>query len=247
MGRGVCLSVLALALAASFALAGCVRPLRMCTAEADCGSLSSCVAGRCIARSAVPAIAAARRVVYAPVAIGYVGPEATASPREGDDSAPPAVVTLGGGARGGARAFLRFSVPLAPEATVVEAYVLIDRVGSLDADPAPTALHLVEVVDRWDPASLSWAVQPRVEELGSPVTRVLPSAGAVVRIDARLLVEKWRRRRPSDELGVAIVGTTEGVEGGAANGSSRPPAGMAFALAPRASLESAPRLELYVR
>jgi hypothetical protein len=220
----------------------CVRPLRMCTAGSDCGPLSSCVAGRCVARGAVPAIATARRIIYAPVDLGYVRrADRAAAARECSEckggAGAPGVGILG---RDDGRAFLRFAVPLAPEVGIVEAYVLLDRVVAIDADPVPVTLHLARVADAWDGASLSWAVQPRVEEVGSPVTRVLPSAGPVVRLDARLLVEQWRRRRgaaASDAFGVAVLGASDA----SVEGSN--PSGMAFALAPDEPLESAPSVD----
>src|ERR1019366_9255514 len=96
---------------------GCVRPLRMCTMSGDCGALSSCVAGRCVTHGAVPAIATAHRMLFEPVELGYVRRD-----RDGAREAPaaPAVATLG---PGGGRVFMRFAVPIAPEVTIVEAYV----------------------------------------------------------------------------------------------------------------------------
>jgi len=249
---------LALGTLAAVALLGaCSRPLRMCTVAADCGALSSCVAGRCVTHGAVPAIATARRVLYDPVAIGYV--------RRGGPSGAPAIATLGRDrARDGALVFLRFSVPLPPEAAVVEAYVLIDPVAAVDADPVPVALHLARVLDAWDARSLSWAAQPRIEEVGSPVTRVFPAVatrGGVVRLDARGLVDAWRQRRRSSDLGIAIVAAGEGDAESAGTRAT----GMAFALTPLQPVEGqgaehgpldptgggdsarAPRLELYLR
>jgi hypothetical protein len=215
----------------------------MCTSGGDCGGASSCVAGRCVAQGAVPAISTARRVLYDPVEVGFV--------RRGGDPALPAVVAMGGS--DGALALLRFAVPLPPEAGVVEAYLLLDRVAEVDSDPEPVALHVVRVIEPWDERSLSWSVQPRVEEVGSPVTRVLPASGALVRLDVRALVERWRRRKGGD-FGLAIVSDASG---GASHGRPR---GMAFALAPsggdpdegsgnggRSDGARGPRLELYLR
>jgi hypothetical protein len=234
-------------------LASCAHPLRMCTAASDCSGPSACVAGRCVSRGAQPAIATARREVFAPVALGYVADGRAGESDASRRGATPAVAALGRGERGG-RVFLRFAVPLAPEVGVVEAYVLVDRVPSIDGADAtvPVALHLAEVVDAWDPRSLSWASQPRIVESNAPVTNVVGSGGgegAVVRLDARTLVERWRERRASDELGVALVAAG--------------PGSVAVALAPREPLEphrrleanaesvdavaDPPRLELYLR
>jgi hypothetical protein len=198
------------------------------------------VAGRCVGKGAVPAISTARRMLYDPVEIGYV--------RRERQPELPSIAALG--RSDGAIAFLRFSIALPPEAGVVEAYLLLDRVTDVDSDPEPIALHLAGVIDAWDARSLSWAVQPRVEEIGSPVTRVHPASGALVRLDARALVERWRRRRSTD-FGLAVVSDAPGASG---TGS---PTGMAFALAPippgagdapaREAAPRGPRLELYIR
>jgi hypothetical protein len=210
----------------------CLPRPRMCTAGGDCAATSSCVAGRCVAKGAAVAIGAARRVLYDPVAIGFV--------RRGGEPGLPAIAALG--RSDGALALLRFSLPLSPEVSVVEAYLLLDRVTDVDSDPAPIALHAVRIVDPWDERSLSWAVQPRVEEVGSPVTRVLPSSGSLVRLDVRAIVERWRRREGGD-FGLAVV--SDAPDRAAGSGI-----GMAFALAAGGAggeWGAAPRLELYLR
>jgi hypothetical protein len=223
---------------AALAAASCNPPPRMCAQESDCGQQASCVAGRCVAHGATPAIDSARRVVVAPVDVGYVS-------RDGGSGAGTAVVL---GREGDpAIAFLRFKVPLPPEASVLEAYLVLERAPGVDADPAPITLHAARVTTAWDGVSLSWATQPHVEEVGLPVTRVPPAAGALIRLDVRELVQRWRRRA-HDELGVAVL----------ADAASR--TGVAFALAP-ASVDrdrgdpvlgagrqaAGPRLEVYVK
>jgi len=143
----------------------------------------------------------------------------------------PVIVTMG--RDDGALAFLRFSVPLTPEAKVLEAYLVLERPAGISIDPTPVALHAARVVDPWDGRSISWARQPRIEEMSAPVTEVSPASGPLVRIDVRSLVERWRRRKGDDE-GVAVV----------ADGKSG--SGMAFALAPWEQGRG-PMLELYVR
>jgi hypothetical protein len=227
----------------------------MCTSAGECGATSSCVAGRCVASGAVPAIATARRLLYAPVEVAYL--------RRGEARGVPAIATLGGS--DGAVALLRFSVPLPPEATVLEAYLLLERATDVDADPEAVALHAARIVEPWDVHSVSWARRPRIEEVGAPVTRVPPASGPWVRLDLREIVQRWRRRGSGD-FGLAVV---------AERSSSAPAsAGVAVALAPapgradpvlsalaapplassspilheapRAEL-AGPRLELYVR
>jgi hypothetical protein len=169
-------------------------------------------------------------MVFDPIQIGYV--------RRGGAEAPSAVATLG--RSDGARAFLRFSVPLAPEANVLEAYLLIHRVPGDDSDPRPVSLHAARVVGPWDERHLSWAVQPRFEEVGAPVTRVTSAAGTAVRLDVGAIVEQWRRAA-RDDLGVAIV-----AEAAADPDAGPTETGLPFALAPGDAVDG-PRLELYVR
>jgi len=190
--------------------ASCVPPPRMCAQESDCGAQASCVAGRCVAHGATPAIDSARRLLFAPVDVGYV--------RRSDGARDATFATLG---RAGEPSvvFLRFSVPLAPEASVLEAYVLLERATGVDSDPVPIVLHAARVTTSWDGRSLSWATQPGVEELGSPVTRVLPGGGPLVRLDVRDMVQRWRKRG-RDELGLAVETEGESVTG------------VAFALSP---------------
>lgn len=194
----------------------------MCIAESECAG-GACVAGRCLASGATPAIANARRLLFDPIDVAYV--------RAGDGSsdAPPAVATFGGTRDRGATAFVRFAAAVPPEATVLEAYVVLSRARDVDGDAAPIVLRATRVVEAWDARSLSWAHQPRVVDDGTPATRVVPAAGDIVRLDVREIVERWRRRGKGDS-GVAIV--AEGDSG---------QRGVPFAMAP------GPRLEIYVR
>jgi hypothetical protein len=234
-----------LAAAAAAALASaCVPPPRMCVSEAECGTQAACVAGRCVAHGATPAIDSARRLLFAPADVGWT--------RRGAGSAAegaPALATLGRG--DGGILYLRFAVPLPRETTVLEAYVLLDRIPDAGADPAPIALHAARVVGAWDSRSLTWGAQPPVEEVGAPVTHVTGAMGATVRLEVRELLQRWRKRE-RDDFGIAVV--TEG----------RSTTGVTFALEPydvpadrrdpvlaapsgsRAQLEG-PRLEAYVR
>lgn len=195
--------------------AACVPQPRMCASDADCGGRASCVAGRCVAQGATAAIDNGRRLLFAPVDAAFV-PHADSSGRDVD------VATLGRARDGGALALLRFAVRLPPEATLLEAYVILERVADADSDPAPIDLHAARVVDPWDGASVSWARPPRVEEVGAPVTRVSPGSGPLVRLEVGQLVQRWRRRG-RDDFGVAIVG----------DGTSA--TGVSFAWAPRST------------
>jgi hypothetical protein len=209
----------------------------MCVAESECGSRASCVAGRCVAHDATPAIATARRVLYEPVDMAYVS-------REGGAEIP---VMAALGRDDGALVLLRFSIPLTPEVEVLEAYLLLERAADVDSDPTPITLHAARVLDPWEARSVGWAWQPRIEQVGAPVTRVSPSSGALVRLDVRRIVQRWMRRRGEDR-GLAVVS------------GAKSTTGIAFALAPgpgsahhgsiarsESSGTAGPRLELYLR
>jgi hypothetical protein len=195
---------------------GCAPPPQMCMFEAECGAVASCVAGRCVRHGAVAAIATARRLTYGAREVALVS-------RDGSVGSTPEIALLGRG--DGARVLLRYEVELPPDAEVLEAYLILERCRGVDADPTPVALHAARVVQTWDSSSVSWARQPRVEEVHSPVTRVWATSGPIVRLDVRQLVELWRRRR-GDELGLAVL----------ADGSSA--TGVPFALRPTAASAS---------
>jgi len=180
--------------AVSLGSASCVRPPQMCTADADCRTLS-CVAGRCIGRGATPSIANAHRILYPAVDIAYL--------RRGDTADEDvAIATLG--SNDSALLLLRFAVQLPPETAVLEAYLLLERATEVDDDPTPLALHAARIVEPWDSGSVSWGRQPRFEDSGAPVTRVHAGSGPLVRMDVRTIVQRWRRRAAA-EFGLAVV------------------------------------------
>jgi hypothetical protein len=184
-----------LALFAVLMLASCTPPPRMCSAEGDCGSQAACVAGRCLARGATPAIDTARRMLFPPADVAYL--------RRDANTHGVATVTLGCAHEPVDVVLLRFSARLPPEVHVLEAYVLLERANELFVSPAPIALQAARIVDAWDSQSVSWARQPRLDEAGAPITRVWPSAGRLVRLDVRALVQRWRRMSGED-FGIAV-------------------------------------------
>jgi hypothetical protein len=199
----------------------CVTAARMCSLPNECGPQAACVAGRCQRTTGVPAIQQTRRIVADPVAVAYV--RSIDAPREG---ALPTSFTLGREGDGETRLYLRFAVPLAKDATVVEAYVLLERADVIDADPGPIALHATRIVDAWDPRTISWARQPRIEETRSPVTTVTSSGRVRVRVDVKDLVQRWRSHDRKDQ-GIALVADTKTETGiafaFAPGGASSPP------------------------
>jgi hypothetical protein len=207
LGRGRFFATAALA-AGLAACPSCTPPPRMCALESDCGAQASCVAGRCVPHGATPAIATARRMLVTPLDVGW----ACRGDGTGSD-----VATLGRG--DGAVLFLRFSVPLRAETSVVEGYLLLDRAPGIDSDPGTLTLHAVRVEGAWDARTLSWARQPSVVEQGAPITTVQAAGGGFIRLDVRSIVERWRRRDRMDG-GIAVV--SEG----------QSPTGLSLALAP---------------
>jgi hypothetical protein len=228
--------VRSLVLFASLALlvsASCAPRARMCGAPSECGASQGCVAGRCVPDGGIPAIQNAKRVIVAPVDVAFL--------RRGDGAnggALPPIASLGRASESEAVLLLRFDVPLAKDAQVLEAYLVLDRTSAVDSDPTPITLHAARIVDPWDGRSTSWATQPRVEETRSPSTTVDPAARAQVRLDVRDLVQHWRRHEKTDR-GLAVVADTSSETG------------MAFALTTVSEADQAeragPRLELYVK
>jgi hypothetical protein len=174
-----------------------------------------------VAHGATPAIDTARRLLFFPVDVAYV--------RRDMDTHDAAAATLGGVRDRGAALFLRFAAPLSSEAQVLEAYLLLERTTEFESDSIPVALHAARIVAPWDAQSISWARQPRVQETGAPITRVSPTAGPLVRLDVRALVQHWRRRIGED-FGLAVLAD----DGGAA--------GMGFALSPAQAQRADPVL-----
>ncbi|MBV9948995.1 MAG: hypothetical protein JOZ69_19255 [Myxococcales bacterium] len=185
----------------------------MCASELDCGAQASCVAGRCVARGATVAIDTARRVLLPPVDMAYVRSEGTGLPSE---------AVLGGSRDRDATLLLRFALSLPPEAMVLEAYLVLERAPGRDVDPGRLLLKTERVVEPWQGRSVTWASQPRVREIGAPVTPVVWSAGPLVRLDVRALVDRWRKRT-GDDFGIAV----------AVEGRGGPP--VPFVLSPTAS------------
>ncbi len=212
-----------------------IRP-RVCMSVGDCGANEACVAGRCVSTNASskPAVLGEGvvRLMAEPTEMAYLRP--------GDPPGvgTPHIVTLGKDTD--ARLFLRFSVPLPSDSEVVEAYLLLNRSDEVDSDPnPPIALHAARITDPWDARSISWALQPHVEDTRSPATYV--TQRSVVRLKVVDLVAQWPRHDPRDQ-GLAVV----------ADATNQ--TGMAFALAsdatnidPRGTSTIAPRLEIYVK
>src|SRR5260370_14996551 len=208
--------------------ASCMPPPRMCARDGDCGPQSACVANRCLGRGTVAAMAIARRLLYAPTD--------EASIRRGDGAVQRrGLATLG--QRESALMLLRFAVDLPAEVSVIEAYLLLERPPDIDVDPMPVALHVERVTEPWNGQSVSWARQPRLDDVGAPIASVpSPSGRRDMRLDVRTLVQRWARRS-RDEFGSARV----------AKGDTA--TGVTFVLAPGpgASELAGPRLELYVK
>ncbi len=239
---------------------GCMTRPRMCAAEADCTGQASCVAGRCVARGATAAIDTARRLVFAPVDVAYVRPSSSA--------AAEGIAALGRASEQSAFVLMRFSAALPDEATVLEAYVVLERPAGVDIDPSPIALHAARIVEAWDSRSVSWVRPPRLEEVGAPVTRVFPASGPLIRLDVRPLVQGWRRRTGRD-FGISVLADGSSATGivvalARQSGGEYDPVLASVSAPPAASVEGrggassprvahaggevgGPRLEIYVR
>ena len=225
----------------------CVYRDRTCASATECatrfGGGMSCVAGRCVEEPKDggaplrPAILATnvRRVVVHPTDVAWL--ESGADPRV----LPPAVAI--GKTEG--KLLLHFEAPMTADDEVVEAYLLLDRIDVMDTDPTSILLHAERVVEPWSARTISWARQPRVEDVRSPSTVVSVGARPLVRLDVSDLVRHWKLRDPADQ-GLAVV----------AGGTNR--TGVPFAMVDSTAsadpsdptkpvwIPSGPRLELYL-
>jgi hypothetical protein len=223
--------------------ASCVSAPRMCVSEPDCGSQASCVAGRCLRHGSVAAVTTAKRWVFTPVDVGFV---ANGADRAGPlPHLTPATATLGRG--DGAKALFRFAITLPPDVTVLEAYVLLREDADIDPDPMPLALHAARITTPWRGEAVTWTEPPRIVEIGSPVTRVVPWPGRAVRVDVHDIVARWRRR-PDEDFGIAVLCE------GASESTITSATGIALAMGPMAAGGAhapapldGPVLELYVK
>lgn len=256
-------------LASLAALSGCAgaRPPAMCTRTCDEGY--DCVAGECLRIGSRPDVEAldkfglykARRLVLPAADVLRLAPGDT----EGE---VPRVATLGRARDGASLLLLRFALDLPPDATVIDAHVILDRAPASASDPGPIALHAAQIVDPWDARSVAWGRAPHLVELGAPRS-IVDAARTSVRIDVRTIVSRWRRHAP-DDRGIAIVadrvsatGLTFALADGAGGTDERPPVFPVRTLkdapptfhAPASAVEGVgemvlphgPRLEVYVR
>jgi hypothetical protein len=185
----------------------------MCARACDDGF--ACVAGGCLRNATTPELEAvdkyglykARRLVLAPTDAVYLAAGDTA-PKGGETAR---VATLGRARDAGSVVLLRFALDVPPEATILGAYVVLDRAPAIDADPSPIALHAARIVQAWDAQSVSWGRAPFLSDARSPVTTV-DDARTSVRLDVRILVQRWRAHA-RDDHGIAIVADRSSASG----------------------------------
>jgi hypothetical protein len=129
---------------------------------------------------------------------------------------------------------LRFHPVVPSDVTVLEAYVLIDRVEGYEADPVPVVLHAEHMVSAWTGTQVTWPGRPRTVDFGAPRSRAFPWGPPTVRLDVSSLVAEWVRRKAQDNLDIDLLA------------SGRSPTGIALALEPGLNAYG-PRLEIYVK
>jgi|GEM_PF-5517031 len=228
------LTAVVIALAGLAALAGagaCVPPDRLCASDDPCGSGRACVTGRCVpAKETVRLLEVddagaplVKRRGVAATDVAWLTPDT----REGGGT--PVTVGLGGASRG--VLLLRFTDVVIPS-DLVEAYVVLRRAPDIDPPMGPVRLRARAVQDDWDPTTLSASRAPRIVDVATPETRVLPAAGDVIRVDVRALVAAWATRGRAQGIAVAVT--------------EDPASPLYIALAPSREAP-APVLELYAR
>jgi hypothetical protein len=218
-----------------------VRP-EMCDAPSSCGAKAACVANRCQAEGAVPALSKSRRFVLDPIDVAFIDQRSKGAP-----GSLPAVFTIGQDESHNAALLLRWVAPVLDDAEVIEAYVLLDRVGDLDLGEPRVGLHAERVLSEWDPRRASWGDGPVLDDAKAPSLFVRASAPGRVRIDVAPIVRHWRDSGKQDQ-GLAIVAdhwTARGASFAAVPASPSPLPGDPDRHLLNAPL--GPRLELYVK
>ncbi|MGH7326804.1 MAG: DNRLRE domain-containing protein, partial [Polyangiaceae bacterium] len=101
------------------------------------------------------------------------------------------------------RLFFHFPVTLPENGALKSASLLLTRSAAVDMTGA-IELHAMRVIDPWDARSISWPLQPRIEEARAPHAIVTPAGAKIVRIDVAEIVKAWPAHDPSDR-GLAVV------------------------------------------
>jgi hypothetical protein len=218
-----------------------VRP-EMCDAPSSCGAKAVCVANRCQSAGAVPALVKSRRFVLEPRDVAFIAESSDAPP-----GSLPSVFTVGERTAGKAALLLRWIAPVLYDTEVIEAYVVLDRVGDVVGDEPRVGIHAERVVGAWDPRRASWVDGPEFDDVNAPSLFVRAGAPRSVRIDVGAIVRRWQHA-DTHEQALAIVAdhwSAHGVSFAAVPVSPSPLPGDPAGAGPSAA--RGPRLELYVK
>lgn len=110
------------------------------------------------------------------------------------------------------RLFFHFPVTLPDHGTLKSAELLLTKTSDVDMAPVGIELHALRIVEPWDPLTLSWPLQPRIEEALTPHAIVTPAGAKIVRIDVKAIVDGWPARDPADQ-GIAVLADTSSRSG----------------------------------
>lgn len=144
-----------------------------------------------------PAVAAARRITVRPDEVAFL----RSGPGGDRGGRPPDTAVLG---RDGGALLFRFPVPLARDADVVEAYLVLHRDARAGGDDDSIELHAMRIAEAWDDRATTAAFGPRLTDVRAPKTRVRAGGPTLVRLDVGELVRRFREKDPSDH-GIAVV------------------------------------------
>ena len=109
------------------------------------------------------------------------------------------------------RLFFHFPVTLPTTGSLKSAAILLTRSPDVDMT-GPIELHAMRIVDPWDAKSISWPLQPRIEDARAPHAIVTPAGGKIVRLDVGEIVKAWPTHDPADQ-GVAVVADQSSASG----------------------------------
>jgi hypothetical protein len=218
---------------------GCAPRRELCAGPTDCGAFA-CIAGQCHAKDATSVYAGTRRMIVRPSDLAVLERRGIS-----EGGALPAVFTLGApGAK--TELLLRFNVPLDRGASIVRAFVLLQRSAAVMSDPLPVAVHADRVIGRWNPTTVSWRTAPPIEDVRLPRTVIEPTTPSLIRVDVTELVRLWLAHDPRDQ-GLLIVAENETRTGVTFALGSTSLAELKESTSGRSDSPEAPRLEIYVR
>jgi hypothetical protein len=160
----------------------------VCAGPDACGKGRACVLGRCRPLGEVPAAIHARRLLFEPRDVAWLGRrERKSRDRLGE------VLQLGKGGDGG-MLVMRFALELPAEHELEHALLVLEPMPACERRPGTVELELAQVLSPWSSTDLERGRPPKLGvPLRAPSALVTPAQP--LRLDVTELVASWLQRR----------------------------------------------------